>query len=68
MPRLLKKILSEVLTERETSEIYSAFDIIGDVVIIKVPDCLLTKKEVIAKSILQHVKSAEIRIYTNFLC
>jgi tRNA (guanine37-N1)-methyltransferase len=58
MPRLLKKILSEVLTETETSKIYSAFDIIGDIVIIKVPDCLLTKKEVIAKSILQHVKSA----------
>jgi tRNA (guanine37-N1)-methyltransferase len=58
MPRLLKKILSEVLTERETSKIYSAFDMIGDVVIIKVPDCLLTKKEVIAKSVLQHVKPA----------
>jgi tRNA (guanine37-N1)-methyltransferase len=59
MPRLLKSILNEVLTEKEISEIYSAFDIIGDIIIIKIPDCLLTKKEVIAKSLLRHVKPAK---------
>jgi len=55
----LKNVLNEVLTPEEISKIYSAFDIIGDIIIIKIPNCLISKKEIIAKAILQNIKPAK---------
>lgn len=59
MPQRLKDILSEVLVPEEISKIYSAFDMIGDIIIIKIPNCLILKKEIIAKAILQNIKPAK---------
>jgi tRNA (guanine37-N1)-methyltransferase len=59
MPHRLKDILSEVLMPEEISKIYSAFDMIGDIIIIKIPNCLIFKKEIIAKAILQNIKPAK---------
>ena len=59
MPHRLKDILSEVLIPEEISKIYSAFDMIGDIIIIKIPNCLIFKKEIIAKAILQNIKPAK---------
>jgi tRNA G37 N-methylase Trm5 len=44
MAHMLKGILKEVLTHEETTKICSAFDIIGDIVIIKIPESLNQKK------------------------
>jgi tRNA (guanine37-N1)-methyltransferase len=55
----LKKILSEELTPDEISLVYSAFDVIGSIVIIKIPDSLKGKKQIIGKRILQNVKPAK---------
>jgi tRNA (guanine37-N1)-methyltransferase len=59
MPHMLKNVLSEILTPEETAKTYSAFDMIGDIIIIKVPDCLRLKKEMIANVILKNVKQAK---------
>jgi tRNA (guanine37-N1)-methyltransferase len=59
MPHMLKNILSNILSSDEVSQVYSAFDQIGDIVIIKIPNELMPKKKYIADTILAHVKSAK---------
>jgi tRNA (guanine37-N1)-methyltransferase len=59
MPHMLKQILGSILTPEETAQVYSAFDQIGDIVIIKIPDDLMSKKELIANAILVNVKTAK---------
>ena len=44
MAHVVKDILKEVLTHEEATKIYSAFDIIGDIVIIRIPESLNQKK------------------------
>jgi tRNA (guanine37-N1)-methyltransferase len=56
---MLKNILSNILSSDEVSQVYSAFDQIGDIVIIKIPNELMPKKKFIADTILAHVKSAK---------
>jgi tRNA (guanine37-N1)-methyltransferase len=60
MPHMLKNTLSNILSSDEVSQVYSAFDQIGDIVIIKIPDDLMSKKNLIADAILAHVKSAKV--------
>ncbi len=55
---MLKNVLAGVLDPEEAAQVYSAFDQIGDIVIIKVPDGLAGKKELIAQAILANVKTA----------
>jgi tRNA (guanine37-N1)-methyltransferase len=59
MPHMLKNMLSNILSSDEVSQVYSAFDQIGDIVIIKIPDDLMPKKNLIAETILTHVKTAK---------
>jgi tRNA (guanine37-N1)-methyltransferase len=56
---MLKEVLSSLLTQEETAQVYSAFDQIGDIVIIKIPDELMPKKKLIADAILVNVKTAK---------
>jgi tRNA (guanine37-N1)-methyltransferase len=55
---MLKQVLGSVLTPEETAQVYSAFDQIGDIVIIKIPDELMPKKKLIAEAIVSNVKTA----------
>lgn len=59
MAPVLKTILKEILQPEEISKLYSAFDIIGSVIIIKIPDSLNSKKQIIADTILMNFKSAK---------
>lgn len=59
MPHMLKEVLAKYLSSSELHEIFSAFDIIGDIVIIKIPKCLMSKKELIGETILDNVKPAK---------
>src|SRR5881397_3468994 len=59
MPRMLKQVLGSTLTPEETAQVYSAFDQIGDIVIIKIPDELMPKKKLIADAILANVNTAK---------
>jgi tRNA (guanine37-N1)-methyltransferase len=59
MGHILKKILSDSLTPDEISLVYSAFDVIGSIVIVKIPDALKLKKQIIGEIILQNIKPAQ---------
>src|ERR687885_645277 len=59
MPHMLKKVLSSILTPDEATQACSAFDQIGDIVIIKIPNDLMPKKKLIADMVLANVKTAK---------
>ena len=59
MPHMLKEVLGSVLSAEETSQVYSAFDQIGSIVIIKIPDALAAKRQLIARAILDNIKTAK---------
>ena len=60
---MLKKTLENVLSEKESEELFSAFDQVGDIIIIRIPDSLLSKKEIIGKTLLEQVKTAKSVFY-----
>lgn len=59
MPHMLKEVLASYLTQSELDKIFSAFDVIGDIVIIKIPHGLMSKKDKIGEAILGNVKPAK---------
>lgn len=56
MARILKKILQGLLDDEEISQISGGFDIIGDIAVLKIPDSLIEKKNIIANALLEQVK------------
>lgn len=56
---MLKQVLRGILADEEAEQVYSAFDQIGDIVIIKIPDGLTPKKRLIAGAILDNIKTAK---------
>ncbi|HYZ49659.1 MAG TPA: class I SAM-dependent methyltransferase family protein [Nitrososphaeraceae archaeon] len=59
MAHILKTILKDVLPPEDISKLYCAFDIVGNIIIIKIPDSLNSKKKIIAETILMNIKSAK---------
>ena len=53
---MLKKALETILTPKESEELISAFDQIGDIIIVRIPDSLLDKKKIIGETLLKEVK------------
>ncbi|HEX7207707.1 MAG TPA: class I SAM-dependent methyltransferase family protein [Nitrososphaeraceae archaeon] len=51
--------MSETLTPDEISQVCSAFDMIGSIVIVKIPDTLKLKKQIIGETILHCIKPAK---------
>ncbi|HSD04602.1 MAG TPA: class I SAM-dependent methyltransferase family protein [Nitrosopumilaceae archaeon] len=62
---MLKEAVAGVLSEKEISELYGAFDQIGDIIIIRIPDSLVTKKKIIGEILLQQVKTAKSVFYQS---
>ncbi|HJL67378.1 MAG TPA: class I SAM-dependent methyltransferase family protein [Nitrosopumilus sp.] len=60
---MLKKALENVLTLEENSELISAFDQIGKIIIVRIPDSLLSKKKIIGETLLKEVKIAKSVFY-----
>jgi tRNA (guanine37-N1)-methyltransferase len=56
---MLKKALESVLSSKESEQLYSAFDQIGDIIVIRIPDSLLSKRKIIGETLLQKVKTAK---------
>ncbi|MDA4130509.1 MAG: class I SAM-dependent methyltransferase family protein, partial [Thaumarchaeota archaeon] len=56
---LLKSVLRGRLSDREINLLSSSFDIIGDIVIIKIPDELASKQALIGEEILSHAKNVK---------
>ena len=57
MGSMLKNALKDILTNEEIEKVYSSFDIIGDITIIKIPEQLERKKEIIAKILINKIKT-----------
>ena len=53
---MLKKSLESILTLQESEELISSFDQIGDIIIVRIPDSLLSKKKLIGETLLKAVK------------
>jgi tRNA (guanine37-N1)-methyltransferase len=60
---MLKKTLESILTKEESEELISAFDQIGDIIIVRIPDSLLPKKKLIGETLLKEVKIAKSVFY-----
>lgn len=60
---MLKKALESILTPQESDELISAFDQIGDIIIVRIPDSLLEKKKIIGQTLLKEVKIARSVFY-----
>lgn len=53
---MLKKALESILSPQESEEMISAFDQIGDIIIVRIPESLLSKKKLIGETLLNEVK------------
>ena len=62
---MLKKALEGILSEKESEELFSAFDQIGDIIVIRIPDSLLSKKKIIGRIILERVSTAKSVFYQS---
>ena len=62
---MLKKGLEGILSQSELDELFSAFDQVGDIIILRIPDSLLTKKKIIGETLLERVKSANSVFYQS---
>lgn len=60
---MLKKELEGILSTKESNELISAFDQIGDIIIVRIPDSLLAKKKLIGETLLREVKVAKSVFY-----
>lgn len=62
---MLKRSLENILSPKESEELISAFDQIGDIIIIRIPDSLLSKKKLIGETLLQEVKIVKSVFYQS---
>ena len=56
---MLKKALENILSDEDTKDLVSAFDQIGDIIIVRIPDSLISRKKIIGKALLEQVKTAK---------
>ena len=59
MGSMLKNALKDLFAKEEIERVYSSFDIIGDIIIIKIPEELEEKKEIIAKTLINKIKTVK---------
>ena len=55
---MLKQAMIGILSEVEAEELYGAFDQIGNIIILRIPDSLLHKRKTIGEVLLDKVKTA----------
>jgi tRNA (guanine37-N1)-methyltransferase len=56
---MLKQAMLGILTEAESENLYGAFDQIGNIIILRIPDSLLAKRKIIGEVLLEKVKTAK---------
>ncbi len=62
---MLKQAMAGILTEVEAAEMYGAFDQIGNIIILRVPDSLSSKRKTIGEVLLDKVKTAKSVYYQS---
>ena len=45
MTKMLKRVLQDVLSKEENEQLISAFDQIGNIIIVRIPDALVSKNK-----------------------
>ena len=65
MTKMLKRVLQNILSDEENEQLISAFDQIGDIIIVRIPDSLVAKKQVIGKTLLEQVSTANSVFYQS---
>ena len=49
---MLKKALENILSEKESMELFSSFDQVGEIIVLRIPDSLQAKKKIIGETLL----------------
>jgi len=62
---MLKEAVAGILSEKEIADLYGAFDQIGSIIIIRIPDSLVSKKKAVGEILLQRVKTAKSVFYQS---
>ena len=62
---MLKQAMASILTTAETEDLFGAFDQIGNIIILRIPDSLLSKKKIIGQVLLEKVKTAKSVFYQS---
>jgi len=62
---MLKQAMASILTTVETEELFGAFDQIGSIIILRIPDSLVAKKKLIGQVLLEKVKTAKSVFYQS---
>jgi tRNA (guanine37-N1)-methyltransferase len=62
---MLKQAMASILTTAETEDLFGAFDQIGNIIILRIPDSLLSKKKLIGQVLLEKVKTAKSVFYQS---
>ena len=62
---MLKRALDGVLSEKENEELYSAFDQVGDIVVVRIPESLMSRKKIIGETLLEEIKPARSVYYQS---
>ena len=62
---MLKKALENILSEKESMELFSSFDQVGEIIVLRIPDSLRTKKKIIGETLLEQVKTARSVFYQS---
>ena len=65
MSRILKNNWVRCLLQKNLMSSFSAFDQVGNIIIVKIPDSLLPKKKLIGETLLEQVKSAKSVFYQS---
>ena len=65
MTKMLKRVLQDILSQEENEQLISAFDQIGDIIIVRIPDSLVSKKQIIGKTLLEQVSTANSIFYQS---
>jgi tRNA (guanine37-N1)-methyltransferase len=60
MSNKLKSLLGDVLEPGERRIVFSSYDVIGDIIIMKIPNSLQYKKYIIGKRLLENTKHAKV--------
>ena len=62
---MLKKALENILSEKESMELFSSFDQVGEIIVLRIPDSLQTKKKIIGETLLEKVKTTRSVFYQS---
>ena len=62
---MLKKALENILSPSESEELFSSFDQVGEIIVLRIPDSLKSKKKIIGEALLDQVKTTRSVFYQS---